>query len=1104
VTLEDDVVINEVFYNGPGFPAADEEFVNSTFIEDSDRWKYDATDTPLSPSWTELNFPDGGWPEGPAPLGSPSVGSGYANTVLNDSPLAYWRLGDAGGTAIDATGNGHNGTIDAGVVRGLPGLIGDASDAAIRVVGSQRITVPRFQKYPAGSTGYSVEYWLNVNSTSGAHHNIVGDGEGSFYLMNYLSNNNPPNAGVIRPHINTNVGCCSIDGSTPLTNGVTYHVVTTWDQASGDMRIWATPSTNSNIVLNGSGNKFPGGTPISSNFTVYIGDDNREGGGDFVIDEAAIYNYPLTQAQVQAHFDASSSLAFNTPLTPGPDTVYFRKKFNFSGDPQQTELLLRTSVDDGAVFYMNGSEVYRHNMPSGAVSHTTLAFGEVDRAVPTTVTIPSNYLQNGDNVLAVEVHQASRPDPDIAFSAQLTAVETLSSTHPFLASDEEWNELYNRGTSMIDLGGWSLDDAVRLTIPQGTMLDRGEYLVIAKDPVAMQTQYPALTTLLPVGFAGRLGNGNDRILLLDVRGNPADEVHYFDGGRWPEFADAGGSSLELRDPDADNSRAEAWAASNELNRSAWQSISYRADASNTPSSAPSLYNELIVGLLDAGVVLLDDIRVIQDPDGANRQLIQNGTFSSGNANAWRIIGNHHASVVPDPDNDTNPVLRLETTGPAEHMHNHAETTLKDGGSFVSIQNGQTYEVSFRARWMGGSNQLNTRLYFNRVHQTTRLDIPEQHGTPGEVNSTVEANLGPTYHGFSHSPVVPASGQGIEVSVVAEDPDDVASMRVWYSVNGGGWTSRTMNHLGSGRFTRQIPSQSSGRVIQFYVEGTDENGATSTYPARGRESRALIKVDDGIRPSTAVHHFEIIMTPSDSSLLGTNTNYMSNDRLGTTVVYEGEAFYDVGVRLKGSQRGRPTAQRRSFAVRFHPDHLLRGVHETVSLDRSGGWRFGTTFGQDEILIHQFFNHAGGIPSLYNDLVFVEAPTVSAGTAILQLARYNDIYLDSQFEDGADGTAFEYELIYYPTTTSGGPEGLKRPSPDRVAGVSIRNMGDDKEVYRYNFIIENNRRRDDYSPIIELAKAFSLSGAAFHERTNELLDVDQWLRAFAGGSLAVSCF
>ena len=102
---------------------------------------------------------------------------------------------------------------------------------------------------------------------------------------------------------------------------------------------------------------------------------------------------------------------------------------------------------------------------------------------------------------------------------------------------------------------WSFEFAA------GTTLAPGQYLVIAQDVTDFMQRHPGIRV---VGeFSGRLSDSDERILLLDARGNLADEVHYYDGGRWPESADAGGSSLELRDPRADNSRGEAWSASDE-------------------------------------------------------------------------------------------------------------------------------------------------------------------------------------------------------------------------------------------------------------------------------------------------------------------------------------------------------------------------------------------------------------------------------------------------------------------------------------------------------------------------------------------------------------
>lgn len=68
---------------------------------------------------------------GPAPWHGVLAADPYASTVLADHPLGYWRLGESSGTtALDSSGNGHNGTYVGGVTLGAPSLIGSGGTAA--------------------------------------------------------------------------------------------------------------------------------------------------------------------------------------------------------------------------------------------------------------------------------------------------------------------------------------------------------------------------------------------------------------------------------------------------------------------------------------------------------------------------------------------------------------------------------------------------------------------------------------------------------------------------------------------------------------------------------------------------------------------------------------------------------------------------------------------------------------------------------------------------------------------------------------------------------------------------------------------------------------
>ena len=201
----------------------------------------------------------------------------------------------------------------------------------------------------------------------------------------------------------------------------------------------------------------------------------------------------------------------------------------------------------------------------------------------------------------------------------------------------------------------------------------------------------------------------------------------------------------------------------------------------------------------------------------------------------------------------------------------------------------------------------------------------------------------------------------------------------------------MSDIGGGDYQATIPGQDAATIVQFYVEAGDRLGSTSTFPRAGAESRALYQVDDGKAETNGLHNLRMILTPEDARFLHTTVELMSNDYLGATIVYdESEVFYDAGVRLSGSERARPYQPRLSFGVQFNTEQFFRGVHRGFILDRSES----TGFGQRELIYHHGMNHAGGLPTEYNDLVHIITPqSAHTGSAEMQLARYSDVFLDS---------------------------------------------------------------------------------------------------------------
>ncbi|MCA9265669.1 MAG: lamin tail domain-containing protein, partial [Planctomycetales bacterium] len=116
----------------------------------------------------------------------------------------------------------------------------------------------------------------------------------------------------------------------------------------------------------------------------------------------------------------------NTPLTLGERTYYFRTTFDFNDTVGDATLRLNHVVDDGAVFYLNGQEIARFNMPTGAVSAATFAnVGVGDAAFTLTGGLNSGLLQSGTNTLAVEVHQVADTSSDVVFGTELLLERVL-------------------------------------------------------------------------------------------------------------------------------------------------------------------------------------------------------------------------------------------------------------------------------------------------------------------------------------------------------------------------------------------------------------------------------------------------------------------------------------------------------------------------------------------------------------------------------------------------------------------------------------------------------------------------------------------------------
>jgi hypothetical protein len=274
--------------------------------------------------------------------------------------------------------------------------------------------------------------------------------------------------------------------------------------------------------------------------------------------------------------------AFNTYVpapadTGGHITVYYRAHFQWDGSLTNFVLVSTNYIDDGSVYYLNGSRVGDLRLP-GTVSYSTLAGTQPNEGAAELLTF-TNQPVLGDNVMAVEVHQVNASSSDDVFGMQLNAVhyttniittsiagvpvvlnEVLAANRTLTNADgtiSDWVELFNPTTNTLDLADVSLSHDPnaprRFVFAPGTLISAGGFLRIQCD-----NNLPASTS--NTGFAlsaagdsvflfNRLTNGGGLIDALSFGLQTAD----FSLGRIPNGS--GAWALNVPTPDAPNTAA---------------------------------------------------------------------------------------------------------------------------------------------------------------------------------------------------------------------------------------------------------------------------------------------------------------------------------------------------------------------------------------------------------------------------------------------------------------------------------------------------------------------------------------------------------------------
>ena len=154
--------------------------------------------------------------------------------------------------------------------------------------------------------------------------------------------------------------------------------------------------------------------------------------------------------------EETTAISFGNDSLNRHVTTYFRHTFEVEEAARYDSLLFDVLRDDGVIVYVNGVEAFRQNMRPGPVSYVDYAQNNVEGPAETAYfpAKTANLLQDGLNVIAVELHQSDPTSDDLAFDMEVRfTLPTLEPATFPLAKGSAWH-FYDRG-QQLDSVAWT-------------------------------------------------------------------------------------------------------------------------------------------------------------------------------------------------------------------------------------------------------------------------------------------------------------------------------------------------------------------------------------------------------------------------------------------------------------------------------------------------------------------------------------------------------------------------------------------------------------------------------------------------------------------------
>lgn len=683
------------------------------------------------------------------------------------------------------------------------------------------------------------------------------------------------------------------------------------------------------------------------------------------------------------------------------------------------------------------------------------------------------------------------------------------------SDDDQFIELYNKGTNTVNLAGWQFTAGVTFTFPSVTIAPDG-YLVVARNITNLLAKYPNLNSANTVGnYTGKLSHNGELLALAmpqKLNGTTTilveqDEVTYGVGGRWGQWSSDGGSSLELIDPRANHRLASNWADSDETQKAVWTNIETTGVLDNGANYESGILHAQ-VGMLDVGECLVDNLEV--NLTGTN--YVSNGTFESG-TNNWSFQGSYCRSSLENTGFSSGHSLHIRADDGIFTGVNSCQVALNANG----LAAGQTVTVRFKAKWLHGWPEALFRLNGNWLEAAGPLAVPANLGSPGMVNSRRVANAGPAIYNVTHSPSLPAAGQSVVVTAQVHDPNGVASVTLFYRFDPAtGYTALTMKDDGTGGdaiardgiFSATIPGMAANRLAPFYISAVDNVSASSRFPA--------LAITNAPVPECVVcfgdNHDGGIFGTYHLWITQTNINRwsalsdLSNEGNDCTFVCGSRVIYNMQARFAGSPYHQsfnsPIGNLCHYKFDFNDDDQFLGAKNFNKIHTPGNGAGDDASLQREQLAHTFLR-ALGVPWLNRRYIVVYANGAKRGSLMEDAQTPGTDVVKEHWPNDSDGFLYKmqpwFEMAPFP---AGASIGFANESWCNF--MPYTTTGGAKKVARYRFNFESRRTPDsasNYTNVFSVIDAMSATSSPNYVANLEnIADVENWMRVFAANHAA----